>query len=107
MWAGIAGQEELIEKINELNISNNLYVKIILIGEKKFEIQLNDIMKNLLEPNIIKVKDKTKFTVNLEGISKQNSLKGIFVKNLLEKREEEPANREKIEKAIEIGLGCF
>ena len=89
------------------NISNNLYVKIILIGEKKFEIQLNDVMKNLLEPNIIKIKDKTRFAVDLDGISKQNSLKGIFVKSLLQKLEEESENREKIEKAIEIGLGCF
>lgn len=78
-----------------------------MTGEKEFEIQLNDIMKNLMSPNIIKVKDKTRFSVDLAKLSGQNSLKGIFVKTLLEKLEKEPENREKIEKAIEIGLGCF
>lgn len=84
-----------------------MYAKVILIGEKEFEISINDVMKNLASPNIIKVKDKTRFSVDLEGLSRQNSLKGIFVKTLLEKLEEGPENREKIQKAIEIGLGCF
>lgn len=97
----------MIEKINEISVSSNLYAKVILIGEKEFEVSLNEVMKNLVSPNIIKVKDKTRFSVDLEGLSKQNSLKGIFVKTLLKKLEEEPENREKIEKAIEIGLGCF
>lgn len=84
-----------------------MYVKVILTGEKAFEISINDVMKNLTSSNIIKIKDKTRFSVDLAKLSEQNSLKGLFVKSLLEKLEEEPENREKIEKAIEIGLGCF
>jgi len=56
---------------------------------------------------VIKIKDKTKLEVDLEMLAKQNSLKGLFVKKLLEKIEEEPENKEKIEKAIEIGLAAF
>ncbi len=40
-------------------------------------------------------------------LAKQNSLKGLFVKSLLEKKKKEPENEEKIEKAIEIGLSAF
>lgn len=103
----MSSQEEVIEKINEIDIPNDVYAKIILEGSKIVDLNVGDIMKNLLNTNIIKVKDKTKLDIDLEGLSRQNSLKGIFVKNLLDKMEQEPENREKIERAIEIGLGCF
>ncbi len=64
-------------------------------------------LRNLNFENIIKIKDETELKVDLEVISNQNNLKGIFVKTLLEKIEEEPENKEKIEKAIEIGLASF
>ena len=41
------------------------------------------------------------------SIAKQNNLKGFFVKDLLERAEKEPENKEKIYKAIEIGLLAF
>ena len=40
-------------------------------------------------------------------LAKQNNLKGLFVKNLLEKIEENPNNEQEIRKAIEIGLRAF
>lgn len=99
--------EELIEKINEMNFENDKYIKIILVGNRKMEIEPLKILKYLDGPNIIKVKDNTKLEVNLESLAEQNSLKGLFVKKLLEKAKDEPENREKIEKAIEIGLEAF
>lgn len=60
-----------------------------------------------MHQNIIKIKDKTKLEIDLEKLSEQNNLKGIFVKNLLEKIKENPEQKEKIEKAIEIGLNSF
>lgn len=105
--SGIISKEELIEKINEENYDENKYYKLILVGNKKIEINTNDILNNTIHKNIIKIKDKTKLEIDLENISKQNNLKGIFVKELLEKMEKEPENKELIERAIEIGLLTF
>lgn len=103
----ISSIEELLEKINNEEYDENKYFKIILVGNKKIEININEILKNILQKNIIKIKDKTKLEVDLENVSKQQNLKGFFVRNLLEKIEEEPENKEKIYKAIEIGLMAF
>jgi len=95
-------EEELIEKINNLKLEEKCYYKIILIGEKNIEINLNNIKKYLLNKNIIKLKNNTKTKYDLEKLSNENNLKGIFVKELLNIKNEE--NLELIEKAIEIGL---
>ena len=100
----ILTEEELIEKINEIKTEENKYYKIILIGNRQFEINVNNIIKYIQNKNMIKVKDKTKIKYDLEKIAKENSLKGIFVKELLEKIEQNPEEKEIIEKAIEIGL---
>lgn len=71
------------------------------------EIEPLKILKHILIPNVIKIKDKTRLEVDLKMLANQNSLKGLFVKNLLERIEKEPENKEKIEKAIEIGLSAF
>ncbi len=103
----IISKEELIEKINEENYEENKYYKLILIGNKKIEINTQEILNNIIYTNIIKIKDKTRLEIDLEKISNQNNLKGIFVKELLEKIEQEPEKRELIEKAIEIGILTF
>jgi len=103
----ILSEEELIEKINEEKYDENKYYKIIINGNKNFSINKNKILKNILYQNIIKITDKRKLEINLSEISKQNNLKGIFVKNLLDKIQTEPENKEKIEKALQIGLEAF
>ena len=103
----VLSQEDLIQKIENLEIPDNKYVKIVLVGNRKIEIEKSKILKELSNSNIIKISDKTTLEVNLEEIAKKDNLKGIFVKTLLEKKEREPENKEKIERAIEIGLSCF
>ena len=99
----INSEEELIEEINELNlIENNLY-KIILIGKRNFIIDIQKILKLINKRNILKIKDFTKIKYNLEEISKQQSLKGIFIKKCLEEMQN-TENKEIIENAIEYGL---
>ena len=44
----IYSEEELIEKINNLNLDNNIYYKIILIGNKNFEINIYKLFKFIL-----------------------------------------------------------
>lgn len=90
-----------------MEFPENRYIKIVLTGNKKIEIEPLKVLRYILNPNIIKIKDKTHLEMNLEELSTQNSLKGIFIKNLLEKKNREPENSEKIDKAIEIGLSSF
>lgn len=104
---GILLEEELIQQINEMVFENDKYIKIILTGSRKMEIETSKILDHLIASNIIKLKDKTHLEIDLEVLAKQNNLKGLFVKTLLEKIEREPENREKIERAIEIGLNSF
>lgn len=100
-------KEELIEKINGLKLQENKYYKIILQGKRTFEIDTNEIVKQIENLQIIKIKDKTKIKIDLEELAKQNNLKGIFVRELLEKIKQNPEEKEKLEKAIEIGLDAF
>ncbi len=96
--------EELIELLNGLNIEENIMIKIILEGTRQFEIEENKILKLLNNKNILKIKNNTKIKYNLEELSQQNNLKGIFVKEMLQLLEENKEDKETIEKAIEIGL---
>jgi len=103
--SNINSKEELIENINNIEVDNNKYYKIILIGARNIYIDTNDLMKYVTSKNIIKLKDKTKAEYDLEKIAKEQSLKGIFVKELLEQINEE--NREQILESIYIGLNLM
>lgn len=98
----ILSKEELIEIIHSQNFDENRYYKIILMGKRNFEIQPTEILKQITIKNIIKMKDKTTLKLDLEVLAKEESLRGIFIRNLLEKKT--PENEEQILKAIEIGL---
>lgn len=97
--------DELIEFINSMDIDNNKICKIILTGCKNFELPNN--LLDLLKDNIVKIKDTTKDNYDLEAIAKENSLKGLFVRNLLNKLQNNPSNKAEIENAINIGLSLF
>ena len=102
----MSSKEELIEKMNEEEIKEKELAKINLIGKRNFEIDIYEIYKFIENEKIIKIKDKTKINYDLEKLSKETTLKGIYVKEMLEKLEQETDEEEKqtIEKAIEIGL---
>lgn len=100
-------KEELIEKINSLNIKPNQYVKIILIGNRNFEIDIYEILKFIENNRIIKIKNQTKIRYDLSKIINETTLKGLFAKEMKEKLEQKELSeeeREIIEKAIEIGF---
>ena len=60
--------------------------------------------KKIKNKNILKIKNNTKLNYELEELAKENNVKGIFVRNMLKKLEENIDQKEEIEKAIEIGL---
>lgn len=98
----ISSIDELIETINKTEISDNKIFKITLIGSKNFDLAPN--ILDLLNRNIIKIKDKTTIKYDLVSISKENTLKGMFVRNLLKKL---PDNPKEVEKALSITLELF
>ncbi len=102
----IISKEELIEKINELEIPEKTYNKIILVGNRNFEIDRYEILKYIQNERIIKIKDHSKIAYDLSKIANENTLKGLFAKEMNKKLQENINEDEKqiIEKAIEIGL---
>lgn len=99
--------EELIEKLNELLLDENKFYKIILVGKRKFEIDLLELMKLILRENIIKIKNKTHPDYEIEKMINETTLKGIFIKQLLEEKEKQNYTKEEINKILEIGLSIM
>lgn len=102
----IYSKEELIEKLNEIIFDENKLVEIYLIGKRNFEINIYEINKLISNEKIIKIKNETKINYDLEKISQENTLKGIFVKKMLNKINSTQNEEEKeiYYKSIEIGL---
>ena len=96
--------EELIEKINNIKIEENKLYKIILIGKRNFEINIYNLYKYDLNEKIIKIKNQTKPNYDIEKISKENTLKGLFVKEIMQEINKKEYDEEIIENALEIGM---
>lgn len=97
-------KEDLIEFLNNLKLDDNKLYKIILVGKRNFEINTREILKLLSNQNILKIKDFTKLNYDVNSLKNENTLKGIFVKEALEKLNSGEYSKEEIEKAIEIGI---
>ena len=80
-------KDELIEKINDLEIPDNSFIKIILTGKRNFEIDRYELYKLLTNERIIKIKDHTKIQYDLEKLANSHTLKGLFVKEILKEKE--------------------
>ena len=96
--------DELATIINNIEFSESKYYKISLTGRRSFEIDLYKLNKLIINSNIIKVKDYTKLNYDLEKISKENTLKGLFVKEIMQKMEENPEDEEILQNALDIGF---
>ena len=81
-------KEELIEKINDLKIPDNAFIKLILIGKRNFELDKYEIYKLLTNERIIKIKDHTKIQYDLEKMANNHTLKGLFIKEILKEKED-------------------
>lgn len=96
--------EQLISTINEIPFEENKYYKISLIGKRNFEIDILKLNKLIVNNNVIKIKDNTKMNYDIEKIANDNTLKGLFVKDILERINSNPEDIEELELALEIGL---
>jgi len=96
--------EELIEKINEIEIQDNIFYKIILTGKRNFEINIYYLYQFILNENIIKIKDETEINIDIYKKAEEKNLKGIFLKEILEDEKNKKIDKNTAEKIIEIGL---
>ncbi len=96
--------DELATAINNIEFSESIYYKISLIGRRNFDIDLYKLNKFIVNKNIIKTKDYTKINYDLEKISRENTLKGLFVKEILQKMAENPEDEEILQNALDIGF---
>ena len=99
--------EELLEKTAELELKENELYKIILTGNRNFEINVYKLYKLIEARNIIKVKDKTVIGYDLNKMANDMTLKGIFAKEMLDKFKDENIDKKILEKAIEIGIDAL
>ena len=83
-----------------------ILLKIILVGKRNFEIDKYDLFKYIENDDVIRIKDTTEPNIDLEELSNNSTLKGIFVTQMKEKLESETDENQKqvIKKAIEVGL---
>lgn len=99
----------LKEKYGE-NFGNNLY-KIILTGTRKpdFTPDISEIRTRIANfVYFCKIRDKSEAGFDLEILSKENSLKGKFVKLMLEKtKNADEDKKEHFRNALNLGLKAF
>ena len=100
----MTSNEEVLEKLQNLVLNNENLYKIILVGQRYFTLNIDELKKLNSRENIVKIKDKTKVGIDIERIAEENNVRGIFVRNMLERKERENLDEDFIEKAIEIGL---
>ncbi len=99
--------EELIQKLNYLDLEQNKFYKIILVGKRKFEIDILELSKLILQENIIKIKNKTVINYDIEKMINNTTLKGIFIQELLDEKEKQNYTEEEIDNILEIGLSIL
>lgn len=109
---GALSYEDIKEKVLgyiDLGKSKNDFYKLNFIGEISEEFALN---KNVILEKLknyffyLKVQDSTKVLVDIEEVSKQFSIKGIFVKKLMERINQCQEEEEKavLELALKVGI---
>lgn len=77
----INSEDDLVQKINDLDTNENELYKLILTGKRKFEINLNEISKLVLNDKILKIKNLTNPDFDIENLVKQQNL----VRNVCER----------------------
>ncbi len=103
----IASQEDLIEAIANLQFDKKELVEIVLIGNRQFLIRPREILKLVETPNILKIKDNTQIGYDIEKIAKENNLRGIFIRQIIQQYQQGKYTEQQIKKAIEIGLNVM
>lgn len=78
--------------------------KIELTGYRNFEIDVRQILQAVAKENILKIKDLTKISYDVQELAKQNNLKGLFIREAIKTYNNGLCTEDELQKAIEIGL---
>lgn len=98
----------LKEKFGE-KYTDNLY-KIVLTGkvDENLAINCTEIQTHLGESVFfVKLRNNTEIAIDLPLLARENSLRGKFVKIMLQRCEDEPENAEQIMRSLYLGLKAF
>lgn len=115
--SGLGNSSEIAEQIINVikqkypdTYADNLY-KIILTGllDDGVVLSLPEILARIGDTfYFAKLRDKTEFKLDFEALSQENSLKGIFVKNMLTKIQNASEDQKQLLKdALNIGIKAF
>lgn len=96
--------DELIEHLNLIYLNEKDFYEIILVGKRSFEIDMYNLKKMITRENIIKYKNLTKLNYDLQKISNETTLKGLFIQEIMARMNDENYDKEILENALEIGL---
>ena len=99
--------DELIEKLNNIILEENIFYKIILIGKRNFEIDILNLYQFIHQKNIIKIKNNTKINYSLEDLANNYTLKGIFINEIIEEYQKANYTKEELDKILDIGLSVL
>ena len=92
----------LILEINNLKFNNNEIVRIILEGDKNFDINKKYILDNINNGNIVQIVDDTKLKLDYKKMKEEVSLIGIYLQNADKLIESLQEKRAKVLDEIEI-----
>ena len=106
--SSLFSMEDLVSEISTMNIDENNYYEIYLVGKRNFDIDMYNLRKLIESPRIIKVKDKTEINRDLNSLINENTLKGLYVKEIMERLQNCGDDEQKVlEDALEIGLNIL
>ena len=96
----------MIETRKKNSRDKNNFYKLVFKGKKDFLINEKYVLDNIQWNNILRIEDETERDIDIEEISKENTLRGIFVRKILDKiaKTSKKEEREKLENAIELVL---
>lgn len=96
--------DDIVEKIENIDIDDmNLY-KIVLIGSRSYAIDTKNIKRLCSKENIVKIKDESTIKYDIDAIMLEPNIRGAFVRNLKNKYDNGVIDEETMNKAIEVGL---
>ena len=101
--SNINSYQELIDK---LNLGKNIY-KIELNGTRNFDTSKFEEEVKLVNKNVCIVEDNTHTKYDFKTISKEETLKGIFVKKMLMLMDEKPEDKDKILRSYRVSIKYY
>ncbi len=89
------------ELISKLPSGDNIY-KIILKGDRNFDMSNIEEEIKLANPNVCAVENETHIKYDLEAIAREDTLKGVFTKKILEEIKSNPQEEKRYMGALKL-----